>query len=70
MSLPELPIRIEYTDETGELLTTELFYGMDQAEVRTYLLQAEGKTILRWVRQTIDGRSWVNTSQYPSPWCR
>lgn len=64
----QLPIRIEYLDTNGVLQSTALFYGLHDAEVWEALLQAQGNTVLRRVRDATDGRYLANTSKYPSPW--
>ncbi len=66
----QLPIRIEYLDDQGVMHSTELFYGLHDAEVRQALLQQAGFVVLRWVRQTIEGSSYVDGSQAPgNPRC-
>lgn len=64
----QLPVRIEYLDALGQLQTTELFYGLHDAEVRQALLQSAGLQVLRWVRQTVPGDLFAGGSQYPSPY--
>lgn len=50
--------------------TTELIWDLHEAQVRQWLLQSqEGLTVLRWVRQTVPGNLFSDSSQYPSPYC-
>ncbi len=63
----QLPLRIEYLDTNGDMQTTELFYGLHDAEVRSWQLQAAGNRVLRWVRQTTHGNSYVPEQWYKTP---
>lgn len=65
----QLPVRIEYLDTQGQLQTTELFYGLHDAEIRQFELQAAGCRVQRWVRQTVPGNLWSGGScARPTGW--